>query len=244
MTNAPSLFPEPVDVVAPPGRGLHGYYKRGDNGWVVVASTTPSNRNDYEYKGFTYLPKYGDFKNGTNEGRAKQLERDDRGMPWNPAVEPWRLIFQRGGVEEFPVEQVIAFGWHINPPYREIVFPQLEGVDVTTQFCPECKKGVFASTDPRLAAESLRTHLTAGVNSRHSYTPTDMRELGKEMKIDFDSARPGHRVKTDAIIQACDECDYIVASDSKNVSASLRMHKKSHEKEAAPVGGAQERNAS
>ncbi len=189
--DAPSLYPEPQEVAPPPGRGLHGYYHRGDNGWVVVAATTPSNRADYEYKGFTFMQQYGQFKNGTNEARARRLEKDDRGNAWNPAVEPWRLIFQRDGAKEFPLEQIIAYRWHIRPPYREVSFPQLEGIDIKSYACPECKKGLFASTNPSEATEQLRTHLTSEINNRHKYTPTDLRELGKELDIDFDSARVG-----------------------------------------------------
>lgn len=188
---APSLFPEPAEVAPPPGRGLHGYYRRGDNGWIVVASTTPSNRSDYEYKGFRFLPQYGEFKNGTNELRARQLAADDRGVAWNPAIEPWRLIFQRRGAGEFPVEQIIAYRWHLRPPYKEVTFPQIDGVDITTYPCPECEKGIFSSTNDKEAAQQLRTHLTSGVNQRHNYTATDLRELGKELAIDFDSARVG-----------------------------------------------------
>lgn len=190
MAEAPSLFPTPVETTPPPGRGLHGYYRK-PNGWIVLAPTSPSNRSGYEYKGFTLLPQYGEFRNGTNEPQAKKKERDDRGNPWNPAVEPWRLIFQRDGAKEFTVEQIIAFHWHLTPPYREVSFPQLEGVEITVYPCPECEKGTFSSVKALEASDQLRTHLTSGINKRHEYTPTDLRELGKELKIDFDSARVG-----------------------------------------------------
>lgn len=247
MVDVPSLFPEPVEFAPPPGRGLHGYYRK-PNDWIVVAPTTPSNRSGYEYKGFTYLPQYGEFANGTNERTAKQNARDDRGNPWNPAIEPWRLIFQRDGAKEFPVDQIIAFRWHLTPPYKEVNFPQLEGVDITVYPCPECKKGVFSSVNALEASEQLRTHLTCGINKRHEYTPTDMRELGKELNIDFDSARIGRvqEIKeqaapdkepleltpTEVPVEGCDECDFSPPEDSGNPKASLMMHKRhNHEKE-------------
>lgn len=248
---APSLYPEPREAPSPPGRGKHGYYRK-TNGWVVVASTTPSNRSDYEYKGFTFMPQYGEFRNGTNEARAAQLEHDDRGMPWNPAVEPWRLIFQRQGAKEFPIEQIIAHRWHLTPPYREVAFPQLEGVEIVNYFCPECDKGVFSSVNANEAAEQLRTHLTCGTNNRHSYTPTDLRELGKELTINFESARVGRIERQAPSIQeapaeapaltpverlTCDEegCDYITREDSKDPEASKRMHERSHQKKEAAL---------
>jgi hypothetical protein len=195
VSDAPSLYPEAFEAQVAPGKGQHGYYKKAD-GWVVVASTTPSNRRDYEYKGFVYLHQYGEFTNGSAQPRAASRERDARGNPWNPALEPWRLIFQRGGAKEFPIDQIIEYRWHIRPPYKEVTFPQLAGLEITNYGCPECDKGVFASLNPREAAIQLRTHLTSGVNGSHSYTPTDLRSLGQEWDIDFESARSGRRVVT------------------------------------------------
>jgi hypothetical protein len=188
----PTLYPEIREAPTAPGRGKHGYYRTA-KGWIVVASTTPSNRAGYEFKGFTFLPQYGEFVNGTNDPRAKQNERDARGVSWNPAVEPWRLIFQKGGVKEFPAEQVIAYRWHVRPPYAEVTFPQLEDINVTTYQCPECNKGLCASTNPAEAAEQLKTHLTSGVNGRHKYTPRDLKELEKEWGVRFETSRVSRR---------------------------------------------------
>ena len=198
---APTLYPEPIEAHAPPGRGKHGYYRRIEDGspasgWIVVASTTPSNRSDYEYKGFTRLSKYGEFSNGSAQPRAKARERDARGNPWNPALEPWRLIFQLSGAKEFPIEQIIAYRWHIRPPYKEVSFPQLKGIEITNYGCPECEKGIFSSTNPKAAAAMLRTHLTSAIDAAHKYSPSDLSALGKEWDIDFDSARMGRRTVT------------------------------------------------
>ena len=66
---APTLYPEPIEAHAPPGRGRHGYWRRREDdgpasGWIVIASTSPSNRADSEYKGSRFLPQYGEFTNG------------------------------------------------------------------------------------------------------------------------------------------------------------------------------------
>lgn len=188
---APSLYPQVREVEAPPGKGHHGYYRKPD-GWIVVASTSPSNRSDYEYKGFRFLPRYGQFVYGTHGGQPR--ERDARGIPWNPADEPWRLFFQKGGAKEFSIEQIIAYRWHLRPPYREIEFPQLKGVEIHDLPCPECDTA-FSSTVLSEAVSHLRTHLTSGVNRQHSYSVTDLRELGKEWDIDFETARLGKRKK-------------------------------------------------
>jgi hypothetical protein len=192
MTEAPTLYPTPVEVAPPPGRGQHGYYHKA-NGWVVVAATTPSNKADYEYKKHVFLPQYGEFVPDTADPRANPKGADDKGMPWNSALEPWRLIFQRDGAKEFPVDQIIAYRWHIRPPYKEVTFPQLEGIDITDYPCPECDKGIFSSPNPQEAARQLRTHLTSAISESHKYSATDLRELGKEWGIDFDTARVGKR---------------------------------------------------
>ena len=198
MTMAPTLYPEPADVEVHGGRGFHGYF-RNKRGWIVVQSTTPANKEATIYKGGSFLPQYGEFTNGTNEPRAGQKERDDKGMPWNPAVEPWRLILQRGGAKEFPIDQILAYHWHINPPYREAVFPQLEGVDVTDYFCPECDKGIFSHPEPAEAADMLKIHLTSGFDRRHEYRVEDLAALGDREGIDFFSRaisrRPVNRAK-------------------------------------------------
>ena len=134
LDSLPSLFPDVREAAAPPGRGKHGYYRK-TNGWIVTGATTASNRSGYEYKGFIFLARYGEFANGQAFGAPK--EQDARGVPWNPFMEPWRLIFQKGGAGEFPIDQIVAMGWHLRPPYREVKFPQLAGVNITDFPCPE-----------------------------------------------------------------------------------------------------------
>ena len=242
---APTLYPSPVDAPAPPGRGKHGYY-RNARGWIVVASTTPSNRTGTEYKGGTFLSRYGEFTNGTQGGAPR--EQDDRGVLFNPAHESWRLIFQRGGGVEFPVDQIVAFGWHLRPPYRECVFPQMLGVAVYDLPCPECER-VFSSLGERQVAQFLRQHLTSRVDEAHSYSPTDLKELGTEWSIKFDTARtrataqrvaPTFDPEPDAPemtevtdvprnqAYACAECGWAPPTTSKNPSAALRMHQRHH----------------
>src|SRR3990167_9668950 len=251
---APTLYPEPIEVAAPPGRGRHGYYRRPADGgpadgWIVVASTTPSNRADYEYKAFTRLPAYGEFTNGSAQPRAKAQEKDARGNPWNPALEPWRLIFQLGGAKEFPVSQIIELKWHLRPPYREVSFPQLQGVEITNYGCPECEKGLFSSTNAQAAAAQLRTHLTSAIDAQHKYTPTDLTNLGKEWGIDFASARMGRRTVslrepeepedaepptlTAAKEYKCLACGLTPPPDNKRPWLALKNHKC-----LAPVGAA------
>ena len=188
VSEAPSLFPQ-IEVSAPlPGRSEHGYYRK-KNGWIITGNVgTPANKSSYEIQGAIYLNLYGFWRPGSADGQAKPEERDRNGTPWNPAIEPWRRIFQEGGANEFPVDQIVAYGWHRRPPYREVTFPQLQGVAVFDLPCPECDR-IFGSLNERETAQMLKTHLTSRTNTSHSYTPTDLRELGKEWNLDFESAR-------------------------------------------------------
>lgn len=122
------------------------------------------------------------------------------GVPWNSALFPWMQIFQLHGEKEFPLSQIIAFRWHIRPPYRGIVFPQLVGVEVTDYQCPECEKGLFSAINPREAARQLRVHLTSAINEQHKYTPRDIRELGEDWGINFETRRVrGGAVRTEPV---------------------------------------------
>ena len=185
--SAPTLYPELPEVKTPPGHGEHGYYRK-PNGWIVTAPVWATFRADMEYKGFQFLPQYGAFTIDQPWGNPN---KDARGQPFNSATEPWRIIFQKGGAKEFPVEQIIAFRWHINSPYGEVKFPQLDGVEVHDLWCPECEDVVFSATTERGAVDQLRRHLTSGRNNAHSYRPTDLLELGKEWKMDFGFAGVG-----------------------------------------------------
>ncbi len=241
----PSLFPTVRDVEAPPGRGQHGYYRTPD-GRIVTAMTTPANRAGYEYKGFTFLKEYGEFSYGTPWGNT---DTDINDVPFNPYTEPWRLIFQKGGAHEFTVAQIISHGWHLKPPYAEVVFPQLEGIEIVDLPCPECKR-VFSDVEKGKVTGDLRTHLVSGVNRPHSYTPADLRELGKEWELDFDSVRnrnvdryvapegaqdapvepPGEPERDTEHVCDYDGCDWAPQVGHARPALALTGHKLSHKR--------------
>lgn len=188
MVSEPAtLYPEPATGEALTAKGTHGYYRRPDNEWIMTLPTSLGNDRDWQLKGFQRLIKYGEFANGSTGGKPNT--RDDNGNPWNPADEPWRQMFLRDGARDFPISQVLAYRWHLRPPYKEAKFPQLDGIDIVTLECPECTRGVFASRDAQEASLWLKQHLTSQINAQHKYTPTDLRELAREWKLDFDSGR-------------------------------------------------------
>lgn len=201
----PELFPEIRDVAAPPDAGRHGYFRRGDNNWIITGSVTWANVMHFQEKGFARLMSYGTFNPGTAEARARPTSIDARGVPFNAAMAPdmWKMIFQLGGAKEFPVSQIIAFHWHVRPPYKGVNFPQLRGLDITDYQCPECDRGLFSSQNDREAASQLRTHLTSAIDNRHKYSPQDIRELGKEWEIPFES----NRIRRGAVIASAPDLE-------------------------------------
>ena len=197
MTNAPTLFPEQAEATQQAGRGSHGYYRRVSGGprggWIMAMAAWPAFRSDMEFKGNVFLQKYGTWVLPGPGGGSQVTDR--RGVRFNPGDEPWRFIFQDGGAVEFPLSQIIAYRWHITPPYREVVFPQLEGVHIYDYFCPECE-GIFSSVDQQEATDQLRQHLVSGKDGTHAYRPEDLRALGQEYGIDFFAPRRGRRNAT------------------------------------------------
>ena len=185
---APSLYPEIVETVTPPGKGQHGYFRRLRDGWIVTHGAWPSAQSDMSFKGFLYLQQFGVWVM-PGPGRGS-IVTDRRGIPFNPAEEPWRLIFQHpDGAAAFPVEQIVAYRWHIRPPYSEVRFPQVESIRLYDLFCPECEKGIFSAEHEQDAADMLRQHLVSQFDQVHSYRPEDLRALGLELNIDFFAER-------------------------------------------------------
>lgn len=188
MMEVPSLYPEIEERSTPPGKGSHSYFKRMRDNWICTHISHPAAVQDMNFKGWIKLDRYGSWQMpGPGKG---SIVLDLKGRPFSPAEEPWRLIFQHpDGAAEFSIEQIIAYRWHIRPPYREVRFPQLEGIEVFNLFCPECERGIFSSPREQEAADLLRQHLTSQFDSKHEYRPEDLRALGDEIGVDFFAAR-------------------------------------------------------
>jgi len=143
------------------------YYKRPNMGpaagWIVTGpggSATPGgNRRNigayalYTHKGFKPLPEYGVLDPpGTDTRVGAQF----------------RLILANGGAKEFPVAQVLAYRWHVDPPIAGLRFPQIEAVrDQIRQFaCDECDFECWFIDGDRDTARACFQHLT----KTHDYT--------------------------------------------------------------------------
>jgi hypothetical protein len=171
------LNPTPVEVTSQSDPALACYWRRPDDGterarWITTGQNNASAFMHNARKGMVPLLEYGVF---TPSGKA----RDKNGVIWDSLGERWRLIFQMGGAKEFPASQVIAYRWHIVPPYRGVEFSQIEGMDIEIIECPECDKGVFSQP------YDLGQHLRLG----HAWTPAELREYGREIGMSFARVR-------------------------------------------------------
>jgi hypothetical protein len=178
MTQPRTLFPDRASTQKTP-LGDFMYYKKPD-GWIVPAQSAPNYFAGKLARGFTPLPQYGTFTPG-------EMSEDVRGMPFDAHSEMWRVIFQKNGAEAFPVDQIIAYNWHLSPPYAGVIFPQMEGVEVPELDCPECE--ILPCHD----IADLATHLRI----RHGYTRTDLRVYGDETDIKFDRKRTKVKIRPD-----------------------------------------------
>ena len=223
MVSAPSLFPTVAEVSASE-LNFFIYFRKPD-GWIVAAPGWPQEYAKRLRQGYTPLPQYGSFVPG-------HKSRDSRGLAFSAAREGWRVGFQKGGADfarEFPVAQIVAYNWHLTPPYREVDFPQIAGMDIPAYECPECVRPPLPTT------QTLATHLRVG----HDYSRVDLREYGKEVGIEF-SARSDRQVAAEleahqiAELTAaqtsvdreygCDQCDWAPPLGVKDKDKSKAAH--------------------
>jgi hypothetical protein len=140
--------------------GMQMYYKKPtgggatDEGYLLVASATPIELVRMMDKGYQPLRLFGEF----------QLWNPNEN--WRVPYEPYRRIFQRpGGINLFPLAQIIEHHWHIVPPYAGIEFPQLRGLDVAayTLRCTQCRQ--FFTSEELLAKHHSVGHRQTAQNT-------------------------------------------------------------------------------
>ena len=138
------LGAELVGANALAAKRFHHAYWRKPDGYICVAPDYGDDLRLQLERGMERLSRYGSFQ---------QVSRD-----WNATTEPFRLLFLKGGAHEFPLAQILEFGWHRKPPYAGVTFPQLDGIDVAAidRLCPLCQKPFL--TDGHLAKHQSIAH--------------------------------------------------------------------------------------
>lgn len=250
QSGIPDLFPTETPAEGPRGSDPWMYYARRathptEPGWIFPRETTPNYRAKYMKAGWVPLDQFGTFVYGLWGNIAVQ---DVAGVHFDSSRENYRVFFQKNGAEHMPVDQVIAFGWHLDPPYKQITFPQLEGLEIPVFQCLDCNHAPFA------ASAHLRIHLL----STHNYSRTELNVYAEEAGLTW-SRRHGDReiapeapvlpmpaidlTPTTPTAMSCSECDFVTKSSSKRPKSSLRMHMRTHaspEPELVAVGVSEE----
>lgn len=186
----PNLVPVPPDWLAKKAasgpntnRNINDiYWKKGphesDPGWIVVGPSAqmggdgrPITRQAERWirMGRTPLIQYSltdrisplTGQRDTIETNADRLGTPDR----------WYWILHNGGASLFPIEQIVAYHWHITPPFgmSKDAFPQLSEWEVPDAvYCGAC-----GTSAPRNSEEELVSHLLIG----HRMTLPQARDL-------------------------------------------------------------------
>lgn len=131
-------------------------YWRKQNGEIYVGAAWPSEYKNRRKIGHTALDEYGEFL---------KVNPNEPGGPWDSKVDPWRRILMRGGAHEFSVQQIRDMGWHNTPPYRGVVFPQLQDVTINELKCPTCGRGRLWSEHDLMAHETIAHKETSTNNA-------------------------------------------------------------------------------
>ena len=118
-----------------------------ESGWVTIGATNESAPMEHAQmineKHMTPLPQYGWA--GTGEG-SELLRKDTR----------WNQILSKGGLIEFPRDQIIAYGWDKEPIVRQFR-PDVLGVKRIE--CPYGCKNKDWAIDEEGADKAFKTHV-------------------------------------------------------------------------------------
>lgn len=129
-------------------RTVYMYWRKPD-GMISVAPAWPSEYMLQVEQGFVPLSKYGQFT--LSKSSLNPDMHHERG---------WRKILALGGGVEFPVEQILEYGWDRKLPLGIKadpldVFPQLRGVEVVRYKCAHCNRDNFLTDQDRSKHEMV-----------------------------------------------------------------------------------------
>lgn len=163
----PQLEPTRAEVRQPPAspnRNINEcYWRRGPNenspGWIIVGPG-PETAQARRWQDGGREPLVELSLTDRTSPKTGRRERIDYNTD-NIARSRFYWFFKNGGAVEFPVDQIVAFKWHIKPPYgmSSEVFPQLKEYEIPDPWwCPMCPPQVL----PKNSAQQLLQHIIIG----------------------------------------------------------------------------------
>lgn len=210
------------------------YYRKSgglEDGWIVWGDTESGTKlRDRTILGFQLLHKYGVITGFLD----KAQEEPDPASVWGP------ILRHPDGPSEFPVDQIVAYRWHTDPPVKGVRFPQLQGMKITQYQCPECSRAPFAELkrgDEVIlsAIQSLGNHLAI----MHKWDRLALLRWGDRVGIDFDSVDARKVIPYDyeevgpeienVVVETktstdCPKCDWKQKANVKKPTFALRAH--------------------
>lgn len=157
-------------------------------GWIGWGDTQQSVKISKIARGYLPLMNGTEYRYGFIEAKHRDTDPDGPYEKWGP----WGVILsQRGGMAEFPTDQILTYHWYDaerlrqslngslppNVPVKngQVLWPQIAGENLVIFSCPEC-------TDWRhLQAVHLARHLRVW----HDYDQADIMAFGQQYGVDF-----------------------------------------------------------
>ena len=139
------------------------YWRRGPKevspGWIIIGPG-PETEQARRWKDGGREPLIELSLTDRVSPKTGQRERIDYSLD-SLARSRFYWLFKNGGAKEFPIDQIVAFKWHINPPYEmsKEVFPQLEEYELPDPWwCAMCSPQIA----PKNSAQQLLQHIIIG----------------------------------------------------------------------------------
>ena len=156
-------YKQPVRTLPDGSIGLSaGWISAGPGGALSTGERDAGAYTRYQMKGMKPITEYGSCP--------------------VPSVAPktpggvFVAMLEKGGAKEFPVTQILAYKWHVNPPIKGLTFPQIEAVreQVRHFICSDCAFDLwFLAEDQEARATSLRHLRAPGKDGRHNHPYRD-----------------------------------------------------------------------
>ena len=130
-------------------RNINDIYWRKADGWICVGPALETAQSQFWLKrGREPLEQYSyTDRVSSKTGKRETIENSAD----NLARERFYWFFKNGGAKEFPVEQIVAYNWHVKPPYgmSKEIFPQLEEYVLPDPlWCPLCPPSAPTKNSP------------------------------------------------------------------------------------------------
>lgn len=211
------------------------YYRKpmtgSEPGWIVWGDSESGTKfRDFAIRGFQALMKYGVITCFLD----KAQDNPDPASVWGP------ILRHPDGPAEFPIEQIVAYRWHTDPPIPGVRFSQLQGMKITQYQCPECSRAPFAELKRGdevvlSAIGGLGRHLTI----MHGWDRLALLRWGDRVGIDFDSVdarkvipyeyEEAEPETEDVVVETkesndCPKCDWKQKTNVQRPALALQAH--------------------